>query len=376
MKKFVSIVLAAVMLLIMCSCQKADVVLPRKDLPDYPLQSTHREGEYTVSGKVVDMNNNGLKNARITVNGDVMALTEEDGSFSIKSLYGTNKIGVIFSDYIFRRTEYTVNNTSDDLIFEGSADFAASASAVTVNGAQLFGVMYTFGDQRKSENLQGIAYALNNKGKTIITPYKEGFTFYPSSATVYNASHTTFTAVPNDDTYTVSGVLNFPTSGELPTVFLYVNGIKYTQSVISVSANDRKATYQIFGLKNDGTQYVVWAGSGMENFKSKDSLLISSERTDANFEMIKCANLTINLVFEPSEAPTSSYSYYITIKDEKGLEVEKHKVSNRLSDDNYDVWAGCTIIVESEDFYGSEKISENFLDYKNTEIDIKIRKTR
>lgn len=374
MKKIISIVLAAVMLLIMCSCSEETIIYPKKELPEYPT-ITEQEGGYTVSGMVTDMKSNGLKNAKITVNGEVMAFTDEDGKFTIKSLVGTNKIGVLFNDYVFRSTEFTVNNTTDVILFEGSADFSASASSQTINGAQLFGVVYMFDDQRKSENLQGIAYSLNNKGKTTITPYKEGFTFYPSSATVYNAGHTTFTAVPNDDTYTVSGVLNFPTGGNLPTVFLYVNGIKYTQSVISVSGNDRKATYQIFGLKNDGTEYVVWAGSGMETYKSQNSLIISSERTDANFDMIKCANLTINLVFDPGEAPTSSYSYYIKIYDEKGNEIEKQKVSNRLSDDNYDVWAGCRIVIESDLFYGSDKITESFLDYNNTEIDIKVRRT-
>ncbi len=375
MKKIISILLAAVMLLVMCSCsEEQKIIYPKKELPDYP-EISEVEGGYTVSGMVTDMQKNGLKNAKITVNGEVMAFTDEDGKFSIKSLVGTNKIGVIFNDYVFRSTEYTVNNTTSDIMFEGSADFTASASTVTVNGAQLFGVVYMFGDQRKSENLQGYAYAMNNKGKTTITPYKEGFTFYPSSATVYNAGHTTFTAVPNEDTYSISGVLNFPTSGNLPTVFLYVNGIKYTQSTISVSGNDRKATYTISGLKNDGTEYVIWAGSGMETYKSKNSLIISSERTDANMEMIKCANLTVNLVFDPGEAPTSSYSYYIKIVDEKGNEIEKQKVSNRMSDDNYDVWAGCRIIVESDSFYGSEKITESFLDYNNTEIDIKVRRT-
>ncbi len=374
MKKVISIFLVLVMLLAMCSCSEEQIILPKKELPEYP-EIVDPEDGYTVSGMVTDMNQNGLKDAKITINGEVMAFTDEDGKFSIRSLVGTNKIGVIFSDYVFRSTEYTVNNTTDDILFEGSADFAVSASTYTVNGAQLFGVVYMFGDQRKSENLQGIAYSLNNKGKTTITPYKAGFTFYPSSATVYNAGHTTFTAVPNEDTYTISGVLNFPTSGTLPTVFLYVNGIKYTQSVISVSGNDRKATYQIFGLKNDGTEYVVWAGSGMETYKSSNSLIISSERTDANFEMIKCANLTVNLVFDPGEAPTSAYSYYIRILDEKGNEIEKQKVTNRLSDDNYDVWAGCRIIIESDSFYGSEKITESFLDYNNTEIDIKVRRT-
>lgn len=353
--------------------------MTEKELPNYP---TLQENDgYTISGKVTDLEGFGLYNAQITVNGEIKALTDDNGYYKLTSMTGENEVGVKFYDYIFKKTKYVVNNTSEDVDFQGSSSFTVSASSSTLNNAKLFGVVYEFNKVKRSENSEGVSYMLNNEGKTTVTPQKEGFVFYPTSADVYTSGHVDFTAIPIEDSFTVSGTLNFPSTTNLPSVFIYVNGIKYTQSLVTSTANAKKATYILYGLtdKANSEGYVIWAGSGMERYKSTNQYVINSDRTGVNFDMIRCANVTISLKFPYDADISGAFSYYVRVIDENGDEVDRWKASNTKTPGNtIDVWAGCKVVVEAiGGTFTTERevISQTLIDTNLTEIEINCRAT-
>lgn len=352
-RKIIAFTLIIAMLFLCTSCADKALEMPKKELPPYP-ETQSVEG-YSVSGRVVDLEGNGLNGASISVNGKIKALTDEDGNYKINSLKGVSRVSVEFYNYDFKIEEQSVNNFSSSINFVGSSNFAIEAKSKTLNGATLFGVAYDInGETKRADVLQGVAFSINNQGKTTVTPSKTGFTFYPSSADLYTGNSgnpVIFTAVPDDETFTVSGTMTFVEASAMPEVSIFVNGSKYTNSVISKSNNSEKVTYTIYGLPYvEGNGYVITAGSGLDGYISTNEYLINSERTSVNFDMYKSKDIDVSLNFAGGTKPQENLRYTIRVVDQTGKEISRNVYNNRGESSGIIVFEGCRVIVESNLF--------------------------
>ncbi|MEG1805675.1 MAG: carboxypeptidase-like regulatory domain-containing protein [Clostridia bacterium] len=370
MKKIISIILCVILLLTCVGCEKQQSIeMPLKELPQYP--SVIPVDGYSISGKVVDYEGEGLFGASISINGKVKALTDENGNYKIKSLKGTSKISVSFYDYVFKNAERTVNNFSSSVNFEGSSNFAVEAKTQTLNGATLYGVAYDInGEIKRADVMKGLAYKINNQGKTTITPSKNGFTFFPASADLYTGNSGNpiiFTAVPNEETFSVSGTMTFIEASAMPEISIFVNGMKYTNSVISKSNNLEKVTYTISGLPYvEGNGYVITAGSGLDGYISTQEYLINSERTSINFDMYKSKAIDVDLSFQNGSRPQGTLRYIIKVIDKNGKEISKDMYTSQNGQSfGIIVFEGCRVVVESEQFTTEhETITTEFMNNK------------
>ncbi len=351
MKKLISIILAITVLFSFSACADSELEMPKKTLDEYPTLSSS-EG-YTVSGKVSDNDGNGLMGASITINDKVMAITDSKGYYSVTALTGAVKVAVDFFDYEFARKEYEVSSFSDELNFSGSSQFKAEATTKMTNGATLYGVSYAFNSLSRSADITGVAYNLNNTGKTTITPYKEGFDFYPKSIDVYSGNAgvpVEFVAVPKEDTYTISGQVSFIGSSDLPSVPVFVNGMRYTNTVLSTSNGITKMVYKIEGLpRNSEKEVLVTCGEGRVGFVGSNAYVVSGEKTGANFDMLPCKEIDVELNFSGDDKPTETFQYYVKVVDKDGQQIYYENFTNRGTAYGVLVAEGSKIIVESRD---------------------------
>lgn len=387
MKKIISLILILILLLsIFSACNNQtnaiDEKMPLRELPKYPNIKQDEEG-YEISGRVTDFDANGLYGASILVNGKVMALSDEKGYYNIQSLHGISNISVKFYDYAFKNAKVLVNSSKTNLNFEGETEFKAEATVKTLNGATLWGVTYFYNEIKRYPNfLTGISYNINNTGKTTITPSLQGFKFYPESVDVYTSNvgkPVVFTAVSLEDTFSITGVMNFVENSELSEISIYVDGKKYTTSVISELNGVKRVTYKISGLpyKSNSRSYIIKAGNSHDGFLGLNSYQINSERTNINFNMVPCKDVEISLDFPNGQIVPNKLEYYLTITDREGnvvCEREKHTNSGITS---ATVYEGCKIMIESKQFSSSnEVISSSFMKNrwaKNVSIECDMR---
>ena len=366
MKKLFSIIMVCVLMFTMSACTAKEIEMPKKDLPEYPEVDT--VDGYSISGTVKDLSGNGLVGASISINDKIMAITDENGDYKIKSVKGSSEVSVSFYDYQFRNDTRTVNNYTTDLDFEGSSNFKITAKTKTMNGAGLYGVTYDISGEVRSEDAKGIAYKINNTGKTTITPNKKGFTFYPKSVDLYTGNEGDpymFTAIPDEDTFAVSGSLTFLDDSSMPEIVVYVNGIKHTNTVLTKQDNAQKITYTIYGLpETEGVGYNITTGSGYDGYISTTNYLVNSERTGVNFDMLKAKTVDVTLSFLGGGV-SSDMSYYVKVSDKNRNEVARYDFNNSGEASGIVVFEGCRIEVVSrrDEFTSSiEVVSKQFMD--------------
>ena len=379
MKKIFAIIMICMMMLIMSACNNISSEMPIKDLPEYP--EVDLVDGYSISGKVEDLKGNGLVGAAISVNGVVMAITDDLGEYSIKSLTEDSRVAVSFYDYEFKNDTRMISSYTKDLDFKGNSlgQFKVTAKATTMNGAGLFGVSYNINGDPGVEDSTGVAYSVNNDGKTTIIPSKEGFTFYPKSVDLYTGNDGDpfiFTAIPNEDTFSVSGTLTFIDDSAFPEVFIYVNGVKHTNTVIATQDNSKKITYTVSGLPDtDGVGYVISTGYGYDGYMSTTTnYRVNAERSGVDFDMVQAKTTSVTLEFAQHD-PARNVSYYIIVSDARGNEVKRYDFNNRGKANGVVVFEGCKIEVVSRggDFSSDfGRVSQSFMDNpfaKNINID-------
>ncbi len=94
---------------------------------------------YSVSGKVVDENNNGISNIEIQTSLGQNTVTNNEGDWAFSNFSGINTIFAISNEYKFEPNEIVVSESNTNLIFEGTQEISENEILLTnwLNNHQL-----------------------------------------------------------------------------------------------------------------------------------------------------------------------------------------------------------------------------------------------
>lgn len=153
------------------------------------------DGQYTVSGRVVDPSGVGITGVTLAMGGKG-ATTDAQGNYTISGIYGgySYNLRPTKSGYIFSPASRTVsvndNVTGKDFVGtpidgNGGGQYTVSGKVVDSSGAGISGVTLTLNLLTATTDAQGnYTFSGVATGAFMLTPSKEGYTFSPTYRTI------------------------------------------------------------------------------------------------------------------------------------------------------------------------------------------------
>jgi hypothetical protein len=173
---------------------------------------------YSVSGKVVDEDGNGIPSVTITFRGGTEAttVTDAEGKFSRSGLSGTVTISAMKNGYTITE-EFVVAGVDENITFVARIDqtpYEVMGRIVSTGGLAIEGVVISFADEKGGvktavTDADGYFWKSGLIGQAAVTAYLEGWLFTPETRVVNGPeSDLNFYGTPDSEsTYTVSGAV-------------------------------------------------------------------------------------------------------------------------------------------------------------------------
>lgn len=193
--------------------------------------SEDSDGTYSISGKVVDSEGQGVPAVTITIAGDTEAtiITDSNGEFSKDGLTGSVKITGAKEGLIFDGT-FDVSGPEDNLTFvarPAGVAYGVSGQVLSTGGLPIEGVVISFEDEDGTRHTavsdqQGLFSKSGLVGQMTASAYLEGWDFTPESRIV-NGEETelNFYGTPDSErTYEVQGAVVYADGMPVPGVSL------------------------------------------------------------------------------------------------------------------------------------------------------------
>jgi protocatechuate 3,4-dioxygenase beta subunit len=173
---------------------------------------------YSVSGKVVDEDGNGIPSVTITFRGGTEAttVTDAEGKFSRSGLRGTVTISAAKNGYTITE-QFVVTGVDENITFVARIDqtpYEVMGRIVSTGGLAIEGVVISFADEKGGvktavTDADGYFWKSGLIGQAAVTAYLEGWLFTPETRVVNGPeSDLNFYGTPDSEsTYTVSGAV-------------------------------------------------------------------------------------------------------------------------------------------------------------------------
>ncbi len=378
-KKLKISILLFMLVFLFAGCSGGVENLSPAPLPEYP--QTDGGSGYTIEGYAKDKNGNPLEGVQFKISDKLYSISDEDGYYEINGIEGTQKIKPVFYDYEFESGEFEVtksgtHNISGTNAKEYMIDFSTVANHQ--QSAKIYGVSYEINGKIYSADDYSTAFADKLSGKTTVTPTKEGFTFSPTSMDVYSSASVSFTAIPNENRYSVSG--NIDISGladdeSVQTVEMYLDGKLATNSYIEYSYNqdgtmETKMKYRIDGLDaaKSGGYNISYKINGTESIQ-KINVTGETKTADFKYYITKTVDVKLkvsgldNDIFELPDGYFIDYDLYVY--DDDGTLVKRYS-GRDITRENVVIWRGAQIVIEGLYRAAPETLEDGTLVYPDT----------
>src|SRR6056297_1272724 len=173
---------------------------------------TESSKTYSISGKVEDQQENGLRNVIIRFSGGFESIkTDEEGNWEKDGLEGEVTVTPEKKDYTFDPESRTVSGSDKYLDFVGTyADkiYNISGQVVDIQGDGIADVVIRFSGSYSpvTTDADGNWEKENLEGEVTVTPEKVDYSFDPTSRTVSGPdSYMDFLGTSDDQSYDISG---------------------------------------------------------------------------------------------------------------------------------------------------------------------------